>query len=315
MKKIILLFMALILTVLISIPKVFAFEPMIEGIGGFNLYPIQDMMIGTPSFTIDYDDPKEVIIELDLRNATYNSTVRNIVISGIDYYSMMLGIITNPNDVYMVNVEYITSLDDSPNPYIYNESSSMWYFSYHDYLQFSSFFFGYLKPGVTNVYTKIIITLNSLLNDLILQTLPDITPVLDKIFVFRSTYNDSWGLYVTQEMFFDWLLSVADEYAFISGKEIGFNEGNTAGYNDAKENYGKFYNGEWITANTWGTIEYNRGINNDFDYFEWMYVALSFPALVLNIEIWPGFKLGYFVLLTVIFGLISWVISLGRRGL
>lgn len=316
MKKIIILF-TLITTLIFTTTPVFAFVPSTSNLGGYNLYPISDLWIGSPSYYININSPYSVTVELDFRDVTFTSTVRNIIISGIEYDDLLNGLFTNIEDVVSLRIDFTTSLDDTdPNiPYYYNDGYNLNYFNqpvdWNDYLHVGPFYYGFINTTEISVYTIIVITVTSVTNPLDLQSLPDISAIFDKTYIFRPALAGDYGEYLTQERFFNWISVTADEFAFINGRNIGWQHG----YNDARFEFGKEHNGDWITASSWGTIEYNRGLSNDFDYFEWMYVALSFPALVLNIEIWPGFKLGYFVLISVIFGLIAWVINLGRRGM
>jgi len=117
----------------------------------------------------------------------------------------------------------------------------------------------------------------------------------------------------------------ASEYAeirynsgLLEGNQNGYELGYDEGYDDSKQYYGNYFDETWLTAYQFGQIRYNEGYNKglstEVDWFSWAITFITMPVRVLNIEVLPGVKIGYFALFTLLTGLVSWFFFLVGKG-
>lgn len=101
------------------------------------------------------------------------------------------------------------------------------------------------------------------------------------------------------------------------GYDIGYNEalniGQTMGYNQARDFYGYYDGAKWITAKTWGDLQFAKGQTENTNYFSIMFTGFfSFITALGGIELLPGLYIWHFVVFPLVFGIIFFII--GRSG-
>lgn len=115
---------------------------------------------------------------------------------------------------------------------------------------------------------------------------------------------------------------------FGASYDIGFNDGFADGrdqarefyYNAAKEEYGYYHNGIWITATQWASIEYERGWDESasagygINILGAITEAATFTDHVLSANLGGGFNLYQLFIIPIVFGLMFMLIKMARGG-
>lgn len=96
-------------------------------------------------------------------------------------------------------------------------------------------------------------------------------------------YTELSGLFMYQNVVFD------ERYqdGYIDGYDSGYNNGYNKGYENARHEFGRYHNGEWLTSEQWGNIEYNRGLQaSHSEAFDEGYLKGSNDSFLANIKNW-----------------------------
>ncbi len=85
------------------------------------------------------------------------------------------------------------------------------------------------------------------------------------------------------------------------------------GYSKGKNDYGHKENGTWYNAISWGNLQYDLGVSDGSDnpFMNLIGGAFSGAGQLLNIELLPGIKIGMFLLIPLVFGILAFI--LGKR--
>lgn len=133
---------------------------------------------------------------------------------------------------------------------------------------------------------------------------------------FITFYRE--GILMDANQFFDYLNSYLDNYK--SNQEAIYNEYYNKGLNENRDLYGYYHDGVWWTAEAWGEYQYDKGygkgIDTEIDWFRWSTTFFVMPFRILNIEILPGVRIGYFALFSLLLGVMGWfffIVGKGRR--
>lgn len=110
----------------------------------------------------------------------------------------------------------------------------------------------------------------------------------------------------------DYLIGVAD------GKRQGLQLGEELGFENARSTFGKLVDDVWRTADEYGHYRflegYDKGLNTEIAWYEWAFTFITMPVRILNIEVLPGIKIGYFALFTLMTGIVSWFFFIVGKG-
>lgn len=104
----------------------------------------------------------------------------------------------------------------------------------------------------------------------------------------------------------------SDPYSqgYIAGETNGYIKGKTEGFelgiNDVTNNQ-KNYNLGYNTG-------YELGLTSEIDWFNWAFTFITLPVRILNVEVLPNIKIGYFALFTLMTGIISWFFFIVGKG-
>lgn len=102
-------------------------------------------------------------------------------------------------------------------------------------------------------------------------------------------------------------------YDYFNEVWVKASESFNVGFDNAKETYGHYNGSSWITADMWGDLEYNRGLTDDSNFLDPLILALTLPFSLMTIELYPGLKLGYFLLFPLLLGITSFFVYLVAR--
>ncbi len=90
------------------------------------------------------------------------------------------------------------------------------------------------------------------------------------------------------------------------------------GYDEAGDYYGINHDGNLLTAEQWGEIRYGdgygKGSSDEIDWWSWSTTFFLMPFRILNIEILPGVKIGYFALFSLLIGVVGWFFFIVGKG-
>ena len=97
--------------------------------------------------------------------------------------------------------------------------------------------------------------------------------------IFVRFYNE--GAIMSAEQFFDYLDTYINEYK--ANQQTIYDQI----YNNARNDFGKYHNGVWLTADQWGDIEYNRGQqSSQGDAYDAGYIKGSNESFMATIKDW-----------------------------
>lgn len=92
----------------------------------------------------------------------------------------------------------------------------------------------------------------------------------------------------------------------------------TNGYGEAQTYYAYNSNGVYLTASEYAQIRFNEGyeigLTSEIDWFNWAFTFITMPVRILNVEVLPNIKIGYFALFTLMTGIISWFFFIVGKG-
>lgn len=72
-----------------------------------------------------------------------------------------------------------------------------------------------------------------------------------------------------------------------NGYDEGYGKGYDKGYENARQTFGRYYNGTWYTSEQWGNMEYNRGLQaSHSEAFDEGYLKGSNESFLANIKNW-----------------------------
>lgn len=125
------------------------------------------------------------------------------------------------------------------------------------------------------------------------------------------------------------------EIGKILGEMDGYGIGYDKGYDDGKkvssdeayedgqdlgkiigmQQYGIYYNGEWLTAQQYGMIKFNDGVeaHNDFSFIGLLTQVFVGMGSILAIELLPNITIGAIIAVPIVFGIIYFILG-KKRG-
>ena len=116
--------------------------------------------------------------------------------------------------------------------------------------------------------------------------------------------------------------ALQDSELYYSNRIEQIREQNQSSYNDGlnegRDYFGIYYNGVWLTAEEYADIRYdegyNDGLSNEINWFSWSSTFFLMPFRILNIEILPGIRIGYFALFSLLLGVVGWFFFIVGKG-
>lgn len=328
MKKIIILAALTIALLVVVIKPAFAYSN-----GGFNqtFHNVNDLMVDdyTTYYQFENVDSDLFALQYEYDNPfgwSRNNYAMNVYPTNNTAWSEKLMMITISSNTYIATsyLDYVDIFKNGQQGYVVSNYYNNRYYMREDaftqvsYISVSTSF--YITFYFNDDWSEYI----QYMNDLEAER-----PAIYVTYGVTATYNDTINEYYNNVSSDEYLLGYNSGYndavntnnqnaynsGYATGYETGYNNGLNdqeiisydEGYEKGKEDYAHYDsdNDTYINADTWGNIRYNQGINNDFDYFAWMWAAVTFPAAVLNIELFPGVKLGYIAMFGVLMALIG----------
>lgn len=128
--------------------------------------------------------------------------------------------------------------------------------------------------------------------------------------------------FLTQTEYSLYGVGLADTSQYMAGYYTGYDAGVFFGREEGEfDGYNQGYIDGLAVADP-GVYEdgYNDGFNaglgvNDSDgAFEWLWGIVGGVGAILNLEVFPGFPIGLFILIPLMFGLLSWFIKMATKG-
>lgn len=239
-------------------------------------------------FEVQNYDPLDTNIQLREGKPYFFGTMFQLFTDYYEYY-----------DSYFLVFNFDTIYDQTDKIY-YNKSSVTYEMNLNSYFVFDSEYIYIMR------------------SDYIVDTISgpsgDFGAIYQRYFGFDPDYYDGYDKGYSD--------------GFGASYDIGFNDGFVDGrdksrefyYNAAKEEYGYYHNGVWITATQWASIEYERGWDESasagygINILGAITEAATFTDHVLSANLGGGFNLYQLFIIPIVFGLMFMLIKMARGG-
>lgn len=271
-KKILIFIVLLMLGVLLSIPKVYALEPMSTFyFRSNNALTMVSNTQNTNGTLIKYQTDQSYVYKTIISTNNYYDPFV-VVLSDLDLYSDLSGHLTS-------NTAIPNVINDLYQNYDYLDMDVIYFTEYSDDDDRTKLLFPLTQYGGQNyVY---------------LYTKEQISYASSSMFIIsEASYNQ----------YMEFLLSSNQQYQ--AGYDYGLEVGHKNGYNQGKNDYG-LRGGVLGNANYW----FSQGQLSELDLWGSLLSAFFGVFAVLSIEILPGIQLGYFVGFFLVLGVAGMIIG------
>ncbi|MEM0173688.1 MAG: hypothetical protein QXI16_04185 [Sulfolobaceae archaeon] len=134
---------------------------------------------------------------------------------------------------------------------------------------------------------------------------------------YQTGYDDGYddGISIT----YDELYESRYQQGLDDGYDNGYDDGKDDGIFLGMQEYGIFYDNSWLTAEQYGTIRYNKGIQfgveagENFNFGSLLTQIFVGMGSLLSIDLLPGISIGAIIAVPLVFGIIYFIIG-KKRG-